>query len=254
MKYAIASKKLIMVYKQTQEEIDRITEITKLNLAKNNHSFIEGTYQNRESILVVWCHKHFEEVSTTFYNYNRCRTGLSCCGKARVRQKLANRVFTPETLEKMSVSASNRPLRGGKPRRWRETNQYRKWRETVIADFDNECAVTGQKKVNTGDLVVHHLYSADEHPDLVYVIENGILLHKEVHDSYHKKKGYGGNTLEQFQDFLLLLLEPKQEASTPISSQANSEELEGSETRAYDPERVMKLQERLEKVKEILLN
>jgi len=40
--------------------------------------------------------------------------------------------------------------------------------------------------------------------------------------------------------------------SMPISSQANSEELEGSETRVYDPERIMKLQERLEKIKNIL--
>jgi hypothetical protein len=39
-----------------------------------------------------------------------------------------------------------------------------------------------------------------------------------------------------------------------ISSQANSEGLEGPETRVYDPERVMRLHERLEKVKKILNN
>lgn len=33
--------------------------------------------------------------------------------------------------------------------------------------------------------------------------------------------------------------------STPISSQATSEEVEGSETRIYDPERVMEFHERL---------
>ncbi len=37
----------------------------------------------------------------------------------------------------------------------------------------------------------------------------------------------------------------KENPCTPISSQAHSEEWEGSETRAYDPERIMKLQERL---------
>ena len=35
----------------------------------------------------------------------------------------------------------------------------------------------------------------------------------------------------------------------PISNQATSEKVEGSETRVYDPERVMKLHERLEEVK-----
>ena len=34
-----------------------------------------------------------------------------------------------------------------------------------------------------------------------------------------------------------------------ISSQANLERLEGSETRAYDPARIMKLHERLEGIK-----
>lgn len=37
-----------------------------------------------------------------------------------------------------------------------------------------------------------------------------------------------------------------------ISSQANSGGLEGSETRVYDPERVMELHERLRGIKEFL--
>lgn len=38
--------------------------------------------------------------------------------------------------------------------------------------------------------------------------------------------------------------------STPISSQASLERVEGSETKAYDPERVMKLHERLEQIED----
>jgi hypothetical protein len=63
---------------------------------------------------------------------------------------------------------------------------------------------------------------------------------------------FGSNTIEQFQTFLRFLLEEQENQSTLISSQANSGGLEGSETRAYDPERVMKLHERLEELKTYL--
>ena len=65
---------------------------------------------------------------------------------------------------------------------------------------------------------------------------------------FHNTYGYRDNTLLQFKTFLSspLLKEKLEKMSMPISSQAKSEDLEGSETRAYDPDRVMKLHERLE--------
>ena len=54
------------------------------------------------------------------------------------------------------------------------------------------------------------------------------------------------NTLEQFCEFLVFLCRTTK--SMPISSQGELENSQGSETRAYDPERVMKLHERLEKL------
>ena len=67
---------------------------------------------------------------------------------------------------------------------------------------------------------------------------------------FHNVYGYQNNTIHQFIEFLasLLLKETLEQTSMPISSQANPEGLEGSETRAYDPDRVMKLQERLERL------
>ena len=44
----------------------------------------------------------------------------------------------------------------------------------------------------------------------------------------------------------------KKNLTTPISSQAPKEFGEGSETRVYDPERVMELHERMAKLKEYL--
>jgi hypothetical protein len=242
-----------MSYTNPKKVIKETTEKTMFNIKKRGHVFVEGIYENRESTLIVWCPTHNNEHSTNFYNYNRSRTGCPCCGSQQVSEKLINRQYSLETIEKMKISAKERPQRGGKPRRWRETTSYRYWRDSVFQEYNNGCAVTGIQRQKTGDLVVHHLYCAKENQDLIYVIENGIVLEKNLHTYFHKIYKFGGNTINQFQDFLLFILSEQEKTPfTLISSQANPERLEGSETRAYNPERVMKLHERLERVKEIL--
>lgn len=150
----------------------------------------------------------------------------------------------------MSKAAFEISLRGGKPRGWRKESKYLKWRELVFKRYNFECALTGISKKNNlpGNLVVHHLNSANSHPHLVYVVENRVVLTKELHLLFHKKYGYTKKTLFQFPFFLRSLLETQESKSTPISSQANSEELDGSETRAYDPDRIKKLHECLGKI------
>jgi 5-methylcytosine-specific restriction endonuclease McrA len=171
------------------------------NIEERGHIFVEGTYQNRESPLIVWCPIHNNEHTTTFYNYNRSQTGCPCCGRDQVSEKLTGRQYSEETLQKMTVAAGRRPYRGGKPRRWREDNNYRNWRGAVFLAYNNECAVTGTKLQYVGDLVVHHLNCAKNHSHLAYVPENGIVLEKELHVYFHKTYGYGNNTVGQFKSF-----------------------------------------------------
>lgn len=239
-----------MPYKNSEEFKKQAFKQTLENIEKRGHIFVEGEYQTKQSPLIVWCPKHFHEHITTFTNYNRSRTGCPCCGKERVSQKLSNRLYSEETILRMSESARQRPLRGGKPRRWRHEFEYLKWREKVFELFNFKCAITGISKyqVPPGSLVVHHLNCANHHPHLIYVPENGIVLTKEFHMTFHNQYGYGKNTVQQFQYFLLSLLENQESISTPISSQANPEGLEGSETRAYDPDRVMELHECLGRI------
>lgn len=153
----------------------------------------------------------------------------------------------------MSLAARERPLRGGKPRRWRNDFDYLKWREKVFQRFDFKCAITGISKEPPGNLVVHpHTFKGiwNHHPHLIYVPENGIVLIKELHVAFHNQYGYGKNTVYSFKGmcFLLSLIETQKSISKPISSQANSEGLEGSETRAYDSDRVMELHECLGRI------
>lgn len=242
-----------MVYHQKKSVIIEITKKTMKLIEERGHEYIDGSYQNRSSRLVIWCPHHGNEYSTTFYNYNRSRTGCLCCGRQQVSDKLKNREFSAESLQKMTAAAQMRPYRGGKPRRWRETHSYRKWRENVLITYENRCAVTGLKKQDGVCLEVHHLYGTKSYPSLSYVVENGIVLHHAIHISFHKKYGYNSNTLEQFLEFIKFILENPQNLQTMlISSQGELENSQGSETRVYNPERVMKLHERLEGLKYII--
>lgn len=126
------------------------------------------------------------------------------------------------------------------------------WKRGGVLAYDNKCAITGLPVEEVGVLSAHHLYSVKNYPHLIYVVQNGILISQELHRIFHNMKKYYGNTIDQFREFLVLLLWKQSQESMLISSQANSGGLEGSETRVYDPDRVMELHERLGEIKEFL--
>lgn len=219
-----------------------------------NHQLISGKMNKnqREICYVVYCPIHDHTMETSYFNYKRSRTGCLLCGRDIVSSKLTGRKFDEESIQKMSISAKSRPDRGGKPRRWRETHSYRVWNVLVRNEWNNECAITGIRNVIPGKnvLVVHHLVSASECENLVLTVENGILIHKNIHQIFHSIYGYRKNNVAQFLDFILKLT--KNEIVESISSQGELEGSQGSETRVYDSERIMKLHERLSEIALIL--
>lgn len=243
-----------MVYKNPKESKDKTTLKTLALIKERDHLFVSGTYENRKSKLTVYCPEHCVMHQTTFYNYNRSEAGLLCCGREIVRQKLTNRSFSQETLNKMAQSATARGPRGGKDRRWRENASYRNWKKNVSFRFGDKCSISLQLcSAEEKPLVVHHLISAHNCPQLVFEPLNGIVITAELHQDFHKKFGYRNNTVEQFQQYLNLLIEEKKDISTPISSQGGPGGPQGSETRVYDLEQVMELHERLGEISKILI-
>lgn len=243
-----------MVYRKKEKKILQDTENIIKETEKRGHIFIEGEYVNRDSRLIVYCPIHDEIYSTTFGNYNRARTGMPCCGNEQVSNKLKKRKFSKESINKMSQSAFMRPSRGGMPRSWRKSQNYRIWRKQVTDQYDNKCSITGLSETESINLETHHLYSVSGYSDFKFIVENGIVLTHDLHVMFHNKYEYGKNNIDQFQSFLKDLLREQQITSTLISSRANPEGFEGSETRAYDPDRVMKLHERLEGLKVLFEN
>jgi hypothetical protein len=239
-----------MVYSNPQSVKDKTTKKTLSLIEERDHIFVKGKYENRESKLIVFCPAHNKIHETTFYNYNRSRHGLPCCGDESKSKKLKGREYSEETLAKMRIASAGRPFRGGKPRRWRETHAYRSWRAKVLNSFNNTCSITGLKgKIH--QLAVHHLINKHLSLFLVYEPLNGIVILKELHELFHNTYGYKHNSVDQFIEFCEKLKNGT--LFTSISSQASWEQEEGSETRVYDPVRIMELQERLKKIQSFLI-
>ena len=215
-----------MPYRQPRSVQQQKQKETMQRIRERGNLYIEGTYINQRSLLVVYCPFHATETLTTFNNYRRSRTGCLCCGRERVRTTLTNREFSEESRELMSQAAFARPDRGGRPRRWREESKYRIWRKKVLKNGNNKCALTGK----TENLECHHLYGTNQYEDVIYVPENGVVLTHEIHVEFHRLFSFHCNTLEQFEAFVHHLAKHGN-AAMPISSQAVDGVLKDLETR-----------------------
>ena len=229
-----------MVYKNS-EAIKKEKQDSVLNkITQNpNHHHIAGCYENKNSELVVYCGLHDSTQTTTFDNYRRAKTGMACCGKKSTSDTLTNRVYSPETRERMSLGAKLRPPR--------ETGSGQHWRNKVTPSYlktarelwHHECAITGAKT----NLEVHHLFLGSKKPTTLsevherfrYDPKAAILISKKVHKGFHNDFGYENTTLKHFILFVEKL----------ISSQVHPEWWKGSETRGERPERLQNLHERL---------
>ena len=73
------------------------------------------------------------------------------------------------------------------------------WRKEVYARDGFRCVACGKRG---GDLNAHHLYAYDDNPELRFEVSNGVTLCPNCHTKFHCRYGFGGNTAEQFQEWL----------------------------------------------------
>lgn len=73
------------------------------------------------------------------------------------------------------------------------------WRKAVYQKDDYTCVACGH---HGGDLNAHHLAAYDDNPDKRFSVDNGVTLCPPCHIKFHSVYGFGGNTPEQFQEWL----------------------------------------------------
>jgi hypothetical protein len=227
------------MYKNSDKyKIKKMEETLRL-IKSRGHEFISGDYKTKYCALTVLCPNH-GTIHTNFDNYRRSKTGCKECGKSAIGDAHRGKIVSLESRIKLSESKKRSSIL--KPRtlnKWRSMVEYREWRKEVRSSWNHECAITGKK----GILDSHHLFTGSVWTKYAFDPKNGILLSRSAHWTFHKHFGSKRNTLDQFLEYIDML----------ISSQVSLECGKGSETRSYDPERIMKTQERLAQLKNELV-
>jgi len=106
-------------------------------------------------------------------------------------------------------------LRGGKNHyRWyddrnsivtRSGSQMQKWKAEAMEIKGCECSSCG----TTNNIIGHHIDSFDKNRDKGYDILNCAILCEDCHKDFHITYGYGNNTVDQFEEWILNKLEER---------------------------------------------
>ena len=75
-----------------------------------------------------------------------------------------------------------------------------KWKKDVRKRDNHSCQYCGETEEK---LCAHHIESYTPNKELRILVSNGILMCEKHHKEFHKEYGYGHNTREQLEEFLI---------------------------------------------------
>jgi hypothetical protein len=84
--------------------------------------------------------------------------------------------------------------------RW-DTPEHKEWSSAVKWRCGHKCVACGSRN----GLRAHHIDGWDKHEDKRFDVDNGAALCQECHDKFHAAYGRGGNTREQFTEWMLIV-------------------------------------------------
>jgi len=82
---------------------------------------------------------------------------------------------------------------------WRGRSEYTEWRNAVFQRDGYQCVVCG---INDHDLHAHHLEGFTANKAMRFDPDNGVTLCQSHHKQFHATYGYGGNTKQQFDEWV----------------------------------------------------
>ena len=129
--------------------------------------------------------------------------------KGKAVHKKANKNYMKKKIDELNKQYNGdlKKILENIPVRWMEREAIMQvwfnesYYDGVIAKIESTpvCEVTGEK---TNDLIIHHLYSFNTHPELGNDPANMVRIKKEIHNDFHNIYGRGNNTPEQWIEFI----------------------------------------------------
>ena len=145
------------------------------------------------------------ECQTVLKRREWVETKCCVCGKPLLRRASRIAIRPNSTCSKECKAVLQHRLSYDEtiPQEVRDTDrnyfpENRQFIKSVMERDDYTCGVCGHRG---GDLAVHHLNGYNWDIDNRYNPQNGVTLCEDCHKSFHKKYGYGKNTIEQFNEY-----------------------------------------------------
>lgn len=185
-------KSIKKYHKDNREKILKQRKQYRQDNKEHIEQYREQYYQkNREKVL-----ESNKKSSKKYYQNNRDVILLKQAAYKKERVSELIKQYDGD-LDKILEKVPTRwHLREAQMQVWFNESYY----DGIIAkiEFTPCCEVTGEKD----NLVIHHLYSFDTHPELGNDPTNMVRIHEKVHKEFHKRYGYGNNTVEQWEVFI----------------------------------------------------
>jgi 5-methylcytosine-specific restriction endonuclease McrA len=153
----------------------------------DGYKLISTTYQNTDTKLEIQCDKDHVYFAP-FYRFKNqeCRCPY-CLYESKKGENNIN--WNPNKTDEERIITREVA---------RNFPENKQWRKQVFERDNYTCQICDKRG---GLLVPHHLYNYAQYPELRYDINNGVTLHKEEHDLFHKIYGKKNNTPDQFFEF-----------------------------------------------------
>ena len=170
--------------KKKRYNLDELKEIC----LKRNCTLLSTSVPRTIDKIEYLCHK-CEKVQNVTLNSFLSGTGCNSCAIKR-RSGENHSSWNPNLTD--AERAKNR-----------KTPEYKHWRNFIYKRDKYTCQCCGDS--NGGNLEAHHLDSHDWAKDKRLDVNNGITLCNICHTDFHNLYGYGNNTKEQFEEYMLEL-------------------------------------------------